>query len=102
LQKVEVKMKMSKKVTLLQEILELAVAISESKTNPADVFVNYSGHIDTVNVYGYIKGYWMAKGPDSWDIDYSFCMHDEEAIDQLNEVKTYLTELLQKGEVKRC
>jgi hypothetical protein len=89
-------MKLSKKFTLLQEIMQLAVAISQSKTNPADIFVNYSGHVNEVTVYGYTKGYRATYGAGGFDINYGFYLHDARVMDELSKVKTYLTELLAK------
>jgi hypothetical protein len=87
-------MKLSKKVTLLQEILELAVAISESKTNPAQIFVDYSGHVDGITVYGYTVGNCLTSG--NRDIDYLLYLDGSDVIGQLNKIRTRLTKLLAK------
>ena len=53
---------MNKKMKLVLDIMQLGVEIS--KNTKADVFVNYSGHVDQLNIMVFYRGWSDGRNAD--------------------------------------
>jgi len=88
-------MKILKKV-LLQDIIALALSISEDKENPAVVSVDFSGHVNRIGIRGYSKGYGSTP---EWDFKYECYTTDKDCVSKLTKAKKYLEKLQNKRTV---
>ncbi len=83
------------KADIIGEITSLAVHISE--TQQPDIFVEYSGHVDTVKIRIYSKG-WEPSGIDNEcnpDIELRIWLDDNKTkvVDLLDDIKQQLREI---------
>jgi hypothetical protein len=77
---------------LIGEIIELAIEVTNQTKH--DVFVNYSGHVNSINVNYHVNGYYSGA-PQTYIVDLYIDL-DENKISKLKQAKRKLKKLLEE------